>query len=249
MIKTGEALAKGWQLFKGRPLMLIGALLLTVGLNLLPNGVMGLVLLGQRQGLLSAAFVNNVPFGLAIASYGITSFTTLGYLSITLKLCRGEVATLKDLFAGGPVLLSFCAASLVFTLITAFPLVAAFIGYILLIPELIPSEFDVTRLLGLLLVLPLAGIISLYWGAQFGYFGFGILEHKLLPLESLRFSHQLTRGLRWPLVGFTVIQGLLLVAGVLTCGLGLLVTVPVTALAYAWIYGEIRRGRVSVLGG
>lgn len=248
MIRIGDALGKAWQLFQLRPLVLVGALVVAVGLNLLPNLIMAVVSVVQQQGLLSPALSDAVPFILAIASYAITSLTTLGYLIITLKLCRGQATSLKDLFAGWPQLLSFCAASIVFTLITAFPIIAAFVVFVVASPDQAAGEFDVTRLYGLLVILPVAGLLSLYWGAQFGYFGFGIVEHNLAPLESLRFSHRVTQGLRWPLVGFTIVQGLLLLMGLLLFGLGLLVTLPVSALAYTWIYLEIQHGRLSVLG-
>lgn len=239
MIKIGQSIAIAWEVFTANAGVLIGALVLSVMLNLIPNGLLNVFTWIDRFDVVPTAVIAAVPFGLAIVSYALTSLTTVGYLIITLKLCAGQTASVADLFGGTRVLLGFSAASVVFTLITSFSAIVALIVFFVIYGEEIPAWDEPTFWLGAVLLV-VAGLLgSLYWGAQFGYYGFGVLEQGLAPIASLRYSAQLTQGLRWPLVGFSVVLALLNLAGLLVCGAGLLVTLPLSAVAYTWVYLQI----------
>jgi uncharacterized membrane protein len=85
-----------------------------------------------------------------------------------------------------------------------------------------------------LLVVP--GII---WAVVFGLATFVAVDRGLDPIASLKESRRLTKGERWHLFLF----GLLLIGvnllGALALGIGLLVTIPTTTLAAAFVYRRL----------
>lgn len=62
-------------------------------------------------------------------------------------------------------------------------------------------------------------------------------------IAALRTAAELTRGRRWPCLGLLLILGLLNLVGV-SCGFGILVTGPVTALASAFAFRTLSGDRV-----
>lgn len=68
---------------------------------------------------------------------------------------------------------------------------------------------------------------------------FFILEKGSGPIEALKESRRMTKGKRWDLFLFFVVAILLNIAGAIPMGLGLLVTVPVTLLAFVHVYKKI----------
>lgn len=71
---------------------------------------------------------------------------------------------------------------------------------------------------------------------------FLILEKRMMPIEALKESRRMTRGKRWDLFLFFLVAGIFNLIGVLIFGVGLLLTLPVTMLAFAHVYRSIDRG-------
>lgn len=70
---------------------------------------------------------------------------------------------------------------------------------------------------------------------------FLILEKHMMPIEALKESRRMTKGKRWDLLLFYIVCGALNLAGALLFGIGLLLTLPVTMLAFAHVYRSIDR--------
>lgn len=90
---------------------------------------------------------------------------------------------------------------------------------------------------GGLILLVVPGII---WGIQFAFSGFFAADRKVEPIQALRESSRLTRGVRWPLLGFALILFGLNLLGAIALGVGLLLTVPVSALAGAYVFRRLQ---------
>ena len=86
-----------------------------------------------------------------------------------------------------------------------------------------------------LLVVP--GVI---WAVQFGAATFLVADAGLDPIEAFRESRRITRGARLQLLGFGLLLGLVNLVGALALGVGLLVTVPTTYLAIAYVLRRIQ---------
>jgi len=94
----------------------------------------------------------------------------------------------------------------------------------------------------LILYLAIAGGIMLciipgiYAATILYFYSFLIYDKDLGPMESLETSAKITEGARWKVLGFFFAIAGLNLLGVLVCGIGLFVTMPVSAMATAYVY-------------
>jgi uncharacterized membrane protein len=82
-----------------------------------------------------------------------------------------------------------------------------------------------------LLIVP--GII---FGLMFMFATFVVIERELGPIDAMNESNRLTRGLKWPLLGFVLLLVLINLLGLLALVVGLLVSIPVSTLAFVHAY-------------
>ncbi len=73
----------------------------------------------------------------------------------------------------------------------------------------------------------------------FGYYGYFIIDKGMGPVDALKASAALTKGVRWKLLGFGLVMIILNAVGGLLVGLGLFVTVPVSLVAVAVVYRRL----------
>lgn len=100
----------------------------------------------------------------------------------------------------------------------------------------------------LLSILPFAATLFLYgavvsvglvlfvvpgvlWGLRFAFAPLLVLDQQRDPFGALRESARLTRGVRLPLLGFTMLSFGLNLLGLFALGVGLIITVPVSLIA------------------
>jgi hypothetical protein len=86
----------------------------------------------------------------------------------------------------------------------------------------------------ILLIIP--GIILMIMLGMSSYF---IVDKNMGPIESLRASHNLTKGVRWQLFCFGVLLILFNLAGLLCLVVGLLFTIPASYIASAYVYDQL----------
>jgi uncharacterized membrane protein len=82
-----------------------------------------------------------------------------------------------------------------------------------------------------LLIVP--GIIAAIF---FMFTHFAVIDKGLGPIEAMKESMRIGRGYRWPLLGFIVLIALIIMAGFLALVVGILVAMPVAALAATHAY-------------
>lgn len=93
--------------------------------------------------------------------------------------------------------------------------------------------------IGGLILLIVPGII---WALRYQFAAYLIVDKNLGILDAFRKSGAITKGHKWNLFGYAIIQGILNAIGVLALGIGVLITAPVTMLAYAKIYRQLESG-------
>lgn len=87
-------------------------------------------------------------------------------------------------------------------------------------------------LLGLVLLI-VPGII---FGLMFMFTGFIVIDRGLGPIDAIKESKRITDGHKWDLLGFAFVLTVINLLGAIALVVGLLVTVPVTSLAFANAY-------------
>lgn len=88
-----------------------------------------------------------------------------------------------------------------------------------------------------LLIVP--GIIALLF---FMFSTFIVIDRGLGPIEAMKESMRITEGHRWPLLGLVAVLALILIAGMLVFGVGVLVAMPIAALAFTHAYRVLSGG-------
>lgn len=87
--------------------------------------------------------------------------------------------------------------------------------------------------IGGLILLIVPGII---WALKYQFAVYFIVDKDMAITDAFKRSRAITQGHKWNLFGYAIIQGILNAIGVLALGIGVLITAPVTMLAYAKIY-------------
>jgi uncharacterized membrane protein len=81
---------------------------------------------------------------------------------------------------------------------------------------------------------------GIYLGVQLQFYSYIIVEHKdMRPIDALKKSFEITKGHFWKLFGFSIIMVAVNLLGLLALGVGLLITLPITSLAYARLYRKL----------
>jgi uncharacterized membrane protein len=91
-------------------------------------------------------------------------------------------------------------------------------------------------IMGGLILLIVPGII---FAVRLQFVSLLILDKGLGPIEALKKSWQLTKGVSWNLFLFDLLIGLINILGALALGIGLLWTIPTTSIASAFVYKKL----------
>lgn len=83
----------------------------------------------------------------------------------------------------------------------------------------------------ILLIIP-----GIYFSLKYQFYGYLIVDKGLQPFEALKKSATMTVGIKWKLLGFSFALVGLNIVGALLLVVGLLATIPVSILAYVYVY-------------
>jgi uncharacterized membrane protein len=166
----------------------------------------------------------------------------IGLIRIVLKLHDTRNADVGDLFACGPsVFFKYLAGSFFYILII--------IGVVvmLVVPEFVAiykGGKEHIVLVGLLAALAVvAGAVILTWlMLMLQFYGYLIVDQNLGPMAALTKSAAITRGAKGQLLLLWLILGLINLAGVLACFVGLFATIPLTTMATVFVYRKLLSG-------
>ena len=80
---------------------------------------------------------------------------------------------------------------------------------------------------------------GIYLAVTFGFFGYNIVDKEHGIIESIEQSAAITKAQKWDLFAFGVVLFFFNLAGAIALGVGLLITVPVSMLALAYVYRKL----------
>ncbi|MDB4933308.1 MAG: hypothetical protein JWP87_280 [Labilithrix sp.] len=120
--------------------------------------------------------------------------------------------------------------------------------------ELLPSGLMFVNFLAVSIMyglLVMAGLVllvvpGLYLAVRYGFVGFVVADGRPDPMGAFRESSQLTRGVRGRLFLLAVVLFLMNIAGALVFGIGLLLTLPMTVFATAYVYRRLAERAASL---
>lgn len=86
----------------------------------------------------------------------------------------------------------------------------------------------------ILLIIP--GII---WAIQFRFYSYLIIDRGLGPIDALKKSSEITKGVKWDLFVFGIVLWVINLLGLLCLVVGLFATIPTTIVAIAFVYRKL----------
>lgn len=109
------------------------------------------------------------------------------------------------------------------------------------IPLIINYIFgDIIRILIIIVGLILFIVPGIIAAIALQFFPYFILEEELGPIEALKKSYELTKGAKPAVFVFNLVAALVAIIGLLACVVGLFVALPVTYLATAAVYLQLK---------
>lgn len=111
-----------------------------------------------------------------------------------------------------------------------------FSGFDCLFKYMIAWVLYVLIILGGLILLIVPGIM---WAIKFQFFGYLMIDQGLEPIDALKESARITRGIKGDLLLFSLLLAAINVLGALCLLVGLFATIPTTMLAYGYVYREL----------
>lgn len=237
---------RGWEVFQKNPApMLLGAVL-TMGLQFTGQcGTNGTRAIGDQLGEDAAIILGiaAVVFGcLGLVLSMVQFWLQIGYIRIQREILEGRAVKMGVLFSGGGAFLSVFLFFLLSALVGAIAGVVGFLPAVVLggIGYLV-SQQDGALVGGVVGALPLIIILPyVSLGMLFGVHAVAI--DGLGPVEALKRSWRIADGNRIQLIVVGIVAAILSFVGLLFCFVGLIVTIPVTNLAFTELYLRVTRG-------
>lgn len=175
--------------------------------------------------IIMGVFYAPMMWALSEGSNGLYYFFYLIYLIVTWVLSIGMIKILLTLHDGKEAKFS--------DLFTNWNLLGKYIGFSIVQGLVIGGGF-------LLLIVP--GVI---FAIMFSLGMYYVVDKGMGPIEAMKASKKATDGAKLDLFGFFILIGLLNMAGAIVFGLGLLITVPMTAMAMVYVYRHLDGGSAT----
>jgi uncharacterized membrane protein len=173
----------------------------------------------------------------------------IGIIGIVLKVARGERADYNDLLNRTEVFFKYLGTQILFgVLIGATVIFGLLLGFILFLltkhgtfaeffsHPVATGAISIIALVALVVLIVIGVIIATFYFNQYA-----VVDRQVGPIEALGVSKNLTAGVRWKVLGFILIAGIVSVIGIIGFFVGLLVTLPLAALATVHVYDELWR--------
>ncbi len=230
-----EAVVFGWHKVKTHSALVFGVVLTMFALEVASS-----VVQKSLEGTLLGAAASIV---LAVAGVVLGAGMTL----IFLKLAKGEHAEYRQILPDLKLVWKYFAASILSGLITVLPLAAGALvslGFLSItgsinFSEGVPVAGHETQFAFALLIMLAALACSVYAGVRYSMSRLAVLDGSEI-IESLGRSTKLTYGAKWHLVLFMLALIALNVLGLIALVVGLLITVPISLIAYSHIYLKLK---------
>ncbi len=220
-VDIGQFIKRGWEICQSNLGPFIGFLLLTAVIG----GALGLI-----------------PGVGSIASIIIGGPLNAGYLIVAYKIAKKQPTTFGDFFKGfqNAYFLPTFLATIVMTLLFLVCFMPAGVGIGILAATAEAGGEPNPALVIAVGVLSLLGLIAILYLSVAYMFAIPLIVGRRMSFWPAMEASRKLIGKQWfGFFGFVIVLGLLNMVGLLVCGLGLLVTAPLTSCSIAAAYESI----------
>ncbi len=227
-----EAILFGWEITKKNFWFFVSVLLVTYGIQFLPNFISGYT---DEQGAIPL-FISIIVY---VASLGIS----LGFIKILLSFVDKGKPQFSDLFSlfKSRLLWKYFLASIVYGFIM---LLGALPSILFLVVSGLLEKNTSSIYSSISFMLACASVLIIaYISIRGSFFPYLILDKGDPIFKSFASSWRMTKGKVWELFLFNFLLGLIIIAGILALGVGLFVAMPVSSLASAYVYRQLSNSK------
>ena len=219
---TAESLRFGWTKTRTNSGLVFKVVLLFAAIVLL-------------QGIAKALISNQILYAVATVVISLVEVVLgVGATVISLKLSRNEKTVLRDVIPPWHITVRCVLASLISGIYTALgALIPIGLGALLVVYNPSPGIFG---LVCVYLLVALGVFLGVNLILRYAMVKIAAVDGDISIFGSVRKSARLVRGVKWHLLWFLLIIILLNVAGAMLFFVGLLITAPVTLIAFAHVY-------------
>ena len=205
----------------------IAAFLILLVMSLIPVLIEKVFPLQQAGAFSIPLVILSLTIGIVFSI--VPSIIYIGFTKISLRFCDNETPEFIELFSHYRLILKYLFASLFFA-------VFMFGGV-----GLISLGFLSGAIPGMLKVVPaIAGLVLvLFLSLTFMFFPYALVDKGFGPLNALRISYLITKGAKLKLFLFLLVIFAVNFVGTLLLLVGLLITLPLTMVAFAHIYRSL----------
>ena len=99
-------------------------------------------------------------------------------------------------------------------------------------------------ILGGLILIIIPGII---WAVRFSFSPIIVIDTKSGPVAAMKESYAITKDNFWKLVLFFIVMALINLLGLILFGVGFIVTLPVSTMAYVLVYRKLTEAKAGLI--
>jgi hypothetical protein len=173
---------------------------------------------------------------IALAAVWLSLGQTIGLI----KIARGQPASIGDLFSGGRYIIGFILASILYTICVYGVILALMIPFGILAYFVGKGMQDTATIIIVVAGIILAVGVVIFVSVRFYFYEFAIVDRRRGFFEgvvdSFSTSYRITQGRTLSVLGLMIACSLIAAAGVLACGVGVIITGPFAALMLACGY-------------
>ncbi len=227
---TSAALKAGWQVFEKNRWFVIRLSLIGFGFSIVSNYI------SQTSNEVSGLVISVLVFT-SIALSIISTLLHIGFFKFGLKLLDGERPKMKELLSNTNLFWKFLGGAILYGITVGLVFLVS-LAIIIFLSLVFQSKF-------ILAIIVLAAFLAVVMAMQYFFTLPFVIDQNLGPIEAMKKSADITKGIRIDLFAFTVMVIVLNILGAICLGIGLLISVPVSFFAYLYIYRSLTKGPPS----
>lgn len=240
-----ESLRAGWRIVRGNIKFFLLFAVIVLAVSILPD-MPELLSDGTEEGVLVGVFAGIFM----LLSSALSFIVSVWIFQIGLNAVDGKKLSFNEIVPTWPVAWRYLLASLLLILIIGVPafLIGIFIAPVLAFAAMIVASLAASSVLAVMLAWVILGGIFIAVAAAFLYFSarlmfapYFIIDSLAGPVNSIRMSWGITRGSGWHLVLFSLAITLISILGVALLLVGLLVALPVSTVAMAYVFRQLQK--------
>ena len=220
-----SALRFGWETFKSRPWLFVGAFLLIVIAQGVVEG------LGRGSDRLFTGSGEDFAILGSLVYLALSTLVSMGVTAFALAAHDNpDTVEISTLWHPHPFW-KYLGLSIIFTLVLVAGIV---LGFVLVTALGLET--------GLAIGIPLLLVLGVIFSLMFMFSGFLVIDRELGPIEAMKESYRMTYGYKWSLLGLLLLLFLINVLGLLAFIVGIFVSAPVSLLAVTHAYRVLSGG-------